>query len=515
MPFPINAVFSRHLEAMEVRICMPTPLEPSVKVTVINGYNKYKLEGIAVEPLNEAIDFSDRLFYNRSYFFTDNQEECLERLSHNQSDYSTFLSLYTGDISAGISVLVPFLPTKTSMLSAYDLSKLKSKDDSSALSNFGHFDLSVYIHLFLLLTLFLVCTGFALFVTLFRRKIVREMFFSRRGYKNVRFCPQTLTNLEQRPSMTKAIQSTVKKCCRIIQQSSIHLKHIFFLFALLCLFMMAFFYGAYSTNRIIMDQRRVIKTYEELIEDHAALVHFYDQLSEVSSRFQHSQAHTLRGKVWMKLSNEPGGREKNIVKRVDRDFTSQMKALFAKMEEAHSVIIATSFSNRALSWLICGCSPENELWTSTDHSDPSETERLEGWSVNYNSRLTDFMRISFRRLIESNLLELLTETGLIIGFQFSWQLAGTSTEHKFLQQRVCLGGGFEEKGTAAAKDMETHYYVTTFIFCAVIYVLALVVLLIELIVSWWCLNQDTFHGSAKIPNHRRREPRQRPFRPMY
>ena len=500
---------------MEVRICMQTSLQATVKVTVINGYKKYKLAGISTGPSNEAIDLNDRLFYNRSYFFTDDAKECLERLSSNQSDYSTVQSQYPGDISAGIAVLVPFLTEKTSILSAYDLKKIKSKDDSSALSNFKDIDLSVYLHLLILMTMFLACIGLTLFVTLYGEKIRRQVFFTPRPFHRVvRYWSEILINLNKRPPTTGSTQSTLEKCVLIIQQSSIHLKQLTFLFALLSFFVLAFFNGAYSTGRIIKDQRRIIKTYEELIEDHTALVFFYDQLRQMSPRFKNSEAVALRGRVWLKLTNQPGNRDKYVIKKFGRNIISQVKAIFASMEETHSVIIAASYSNLILSWLICGLSPENQLRTSLDFVDPSEIEILEGFSLNSNSALTHFMQTRFRRLIDSHVLLLLTYSGVSNAFELGWKLARTSTEHKFLHQKECLAGSSEEEDTASAKDMGTQYYVITFINCAVIYLLALAVLFIELTVSR-SQNQGKFDGSATIENQRRRGPRQGPFRPIH
>lgn len=466
---------------MEVRICSFTALNPTVKVTVINGYKKYRLDGMAVAPLNEGIDLNDRLFYNRSYFFTDDADECFTRLANNQSDSGNVLSLYPGDFSTGIEVVAPSSPAKTSILSAYNLMKIKSKDDASALANFRYFDHSIYFYLLSLSACFFIYIISKLFVTLYRRKISRELVRSSR--RSHRFSPLYMISESSNDSWTFKLIQLVKKSTRILKNSSKYFKGITFLFALLCLFLTAFFYGAYSTNHIIVDPRRIIRTYNELLNDQRARVYFYEQLTKASSQFVASEPKSLKNRIFSKLLNQPGGQKEYIFDDIDQNVCGQMNALFDSMEKDHSVVISSSYSNAVLSRLLCGCSSENELRTAINVADPCELEKLEGWSINSNSHLIDYVRSRFRRLAESYVLMLLANSGLRDSFDITWQVSGSSSGHKFHQQRVCVDAGSHEKATANTEGTDIHYYASTFILCFISYFIAAFILSIELVVS--------------------------------
>ena len=508
-----NAVQESECE-METRICLQIPRVASVVVKVINGYKKYILEGFASKTLNEVIDFNDHLFYNRSYFITTTADICLESVRYNESDFTTQLSFYGEETSSRILVPVPTISMKTSILSAYDLLKITSRERATALSNFSRFEIPVFVYLFFLVLSFTLAIGLSVFISWYRVELIRRMTFSyrRRPHEFRVFWRQPKAFSPKKAGMTELIDRTWRGFVSVMTGSSSTFKWISFLFSLLNLFMIGSYYGAFSTSNVIAEERHIIKTYGQLLKDPTALIYFYDQQSDSASLFRRSHANSLRGRVWRKLTRQPGRVEDYIIKGLGPNFIGLLKSSFNSMEQLGSVVITTTYSNTIFSWVLCGCSPEDELWRMIDFVDPSEKEKLEGWSVSALSNQIHYLTLKFRRLVDSGLIHSLIDKGVSSGLDFSSQFVGASAHHKLEQSRACIQKSTRRKASTVTKNIGYRYYATTSYLCFGLLAVAFVVLGLEKVTSLYFKHKKRPRRSKlkKCAPRRKRLP---PFRP--
>lgn len=501
---------------MNARICMEIPAVASVNVKIINGHKKYSLDGIGSRVLNEFIDFTDHLFINRSYYITSRVDICLQSLKHNESDFTSQLSFYGENSDSNILVPVPVIPMKTSMLSGYDLNTITSRDRATALSNFGRYEIPVFVYLFFLIISFTLAIGAKVFISSYRRNSIRMMNnTSKRNPHEFRvFWRKQQEQYHRQITLSKLINYTWKGFVSVITGSMTTFKWVNFLFALLCLFMISSYYGSFSTSSIIPEKRFVIKTYEQLINHPKALIFFYDQQSDTASLFRRSHRNTLKGRIWRKLIQQSNSKlNKFIIKSLDESFLPMLMNVFTKMQQLNSVVIATTYSNRIFSWLLCGCSPEDELWRMIDYVDPSEKEKLEGWSVSAHCYWIDYFTYKFRRLVDSGLIYSLIGRGVVTGLEVSADIAGTSLHHRLEQSRACIRESTSRHPSTITKNIGYHYYLSTLLLCLGQLTFAFIVLGVENVISFYLKKRKKKLSRARVNKRIRRRRRPPPFRP--
>lgn len=488
---------------MNTRICLQIPPVWTVRVKIIHGYKKYILGGPGSQALNEIIDFSDRLFCNNTWFIDQTDSLCLERVKKNESDLTIQLTFYGDELDTRLAIPVPSVSMKTCIVSGHDLLKINYLlDHATALSNFTCFEAPVFLYLSSLLILFAFVVGIAVYVNTFKTVLIRRwLYIHRRDPHEFRVFRRPSNPIASKRSMVSHVMyQTWKGCLSVVNSSSSRFKWLSFLFSLLYLFVVESYNGIYSTSSIVAEERHIIKSYEQLIDDPLAQTYFYAEQSDSVSTFRNAHPNSLKGRVWRKLTRQPGRTQNYIIRSLNEDFFQKLQNIFMNMDQLHSVVITTTFSNEILSWLLCGCSRDGELRRMIKFIDPSEREKLGGWTASADTNKVHYFTIKLRRLIDSGLYDSLLVRGVRSGLYFK-SLLNNSIQHDLEQSRVCIQESTIREASTVTKDVGYRYYVSTQYMCLTLLAIASLLLLIERLMI--------FIGKRKYRSKVKRNPRRR------
>lgn len=459
------------------RICFSTTLPPDVKESTVNGYTKYKLIQVGSQYYNEVIDAFDSLFKNRTYYFTGKSQECRKRITRNMSDLSSEFVVFDSIVPM-TRVPVPFAPSKESVTGAYDLTKIKEKEFSSALDNFRLLKREVYAVLIGLSIIFILLIALKVHYLIQNQQNVKmfHIFVSPSRKVSPSYKQTTSTRRLRRQSI--AIVTIYREIYQTLYGSCSNFKLVTFLISLLIFFVVAAFSGTYSTSRIVTQEPSVIESLIELIASETALPIFYNQQSVVSDEFERASVNSIKGQVWSKLMRSKVDLTTHIVDSLPLSFRGFASNIFREMEVNGSVIIADAEIARVFVHTICSTSPESELWHFVISTREDEREIILGWPFYQDFNEGRRVRLKIRNYFESGILWPWYLTTMDLAFEVGWDISGTSKKHKNIQHQACADP-YSSASAPDHEDIAIEYYLTVSYMLSSIFCVAFMILVVE------------------------------------
>lgn len=383
--------------------------------------------------------------YNTSIYFTTDTNECLDRLTNNESDLST-VYLPIQEFTDGYFVPHPLIGGRLQFIAAYNISDSDQpgEDVATVVDNFQLLDYEVYACSFFLLL------SFILFI------IARIWLFT------------SISHIK-RSSRLRRIMAEVGK---IFFYTSTRFKFITALYSMLAFYIMTSFLSVYKTSRVIVDRPFLPKSYQDSLDHESSFAFLYDQISNVSSEFRAAPASSLRGKLWKKLTD--AHRENDFENMDDpTQFAQLVHNMVFEITQRNSIFIAAPIIIPLLKSAGCGLSQENELHVIKVFADPSEPEFNYGNAVRKNSPFVDFIADRLLILLESSIAAHGFELGFD-QFEATARIAGTSKSHQWKQRVVCD----HENAFIVEPEVQAialHYFGSFFSSTLVIWAIALVI----------------------------------------
>ena len=433
------------------RFCMPTVTPVNIKRDV---HGKWILEGIKADRYLEGIEFSMRMLrpYNMSIYTTSRPEECLERLTHNQSDISNaFISIR--QLASGYFVPEVFSAGKVQFITGYNVSEdeVVGEETATALGNVALLQAEVYLCA-LLLTLAFV--GFI---------AARIWLFTRS------------------PRPEKKLRLIRKEVDAMFYYSSERFKLISTLFCVLCFYIITSFLCLYKTSHVIVEKPFYPKSYQESLDHKTSLAFFLDILAVVSDGFKSAPKDTVKGKLWIKLLASGRTDAYDYGQLNLAMLPMRVKNASREMTEFKGISVASPLSMPLLRSMACGGSPEGQLWIMKVSADPAEQEVIFGPALRKTSPFSSLYARRFKRSFETHVLYRMYMRSLDL-IELAGSFMGTSSTHRWKQQVVCEN---EDAFTLdpEVKAIPLSYFRSFFLVCSVIWLLALIVNLVQ--IAWF------------------------------
>lgn len=413
-----------------MRFCLPTTVTVDAETKRgADGRLVYKLNGPATASYIEFMDLLDRLFYNRTYYFTSDVDECGIRMRQNLSDAETAYVSYFKNLTY-YTVPVPVMISKTSIVTGSNVDAVQSGDSASVMENFSRFQLDIYLWsiCLIMLLLFIIASKIFLFLDL------------KRHLKH-----QSIRRLE------KSKNSSLLYCAagKIIQHawntffgSSNAFRWLGYLFTLFSFLLITFFLCSYSTSKVIVEEPFIVKNYQELLDTERSIPMFYDLVSQVSHQFRDAPVQSIKHKVWLKLHQLCDNPSDYIFTENSENPRENMLHVVDKLEKDKSVFITSSLMANLLRTFGCGSSSDGssgdreEFWRLIIVSDPHEHEDIFGWPLSKRLEGDKMFPRKVNRLVYS---------GILVDYfnkqtdasAFASSLAGTNPHHLYRAMRIC------------------------------------------------------------------------------
>ena len=240
-----------------IRVCVTSPIPFSVNaVNGSDGRPQYKTD--APKGIVAIMKIVDRLFYHRSYHFTTGEEECVQRIQSNLSDFTTaFISM--GEQDKGYSVPVPLTISKNSIITGYDITKSKVSNNGDAITNFQLLEVPVYLTALTLIMLMMMIIAVRT-ITHYHHRMMKARILGRNMPTGARYL----------------IKIVYEEMYKAFYGSSNTSRYLTFLFTVLSFYMVSSFNAMFKTSQMALEEPKVVKTYRELLDSEEALPLFYD-----------------------------------------------------------------------------------------------------------------------------------------------------------------------------------------------------------------------------------------------
>lgn len=453
-----------------MRICLTTTTKVELK-TAQDG--SYRIEGYGSHNYMEFARIADQLFYkNFTLFSTTNDEECMDRLRSNQSDVSTAMSPYFGNLK-DYQVPVPMFLSRLSFMTGYDFEAKspKTKECGSVFDNFTLFAPSAY---------FWTCFLLFVFVTFIAVK-------TSINWNHKKCFLINLKRLKKRAVHSRfkcTFAQVSKEVRRTFYCTSEQFRLVSLLFVILCFYLVKFFAISYKTSQIIVEEPFVVDSYEKLLGDKDALPAFYDVIARTSEKFQHSPKNTVKGRIWSKLM-EANVDVNDFIRggnntRKGPDLLALVRRQFKLMDEKHCVLFASSVTINLLRTIYYASSPDGELWRIFVFADESEDEDLLGYPLSNFYENKKYFVARIRRLFEYFIINKFYIKALDAS-KLGYALTGASKEHQFKQNLIC-SDDFSHEIHVQVDGIRVNYFRSFFVTVFISYFTAGLVQVAELIV---------------------------------
>lgn len=442
---------------MILRQCLVTPIEGMTAVRKDDG--SWTLEGSPSEESLASMLLMERFGrpFNSTFYATSENDECLQRIVNNQSDFVNYL-MPLQTISDDYHAQIPLFIGQTQFIAGFKSIEGKggAKDTATVFTNADLLQLPVYLWaLFTVISLVLfVCIR----VFMFHREMPR------------------CSLIQRRTTLTQRIGGELSG---VFYYSSHHFKLITLLYSLLCFYLVTSFLCLYKTSHIIAENPFYPKTYEQSLRDETSLLLYYDQFAAVSNGFRDASVGSVKRKLWDKLM--ASSRKDDIFSR-DKDAAQlaiTLKKFASGILNSRDIAAASSVMIGILKSFACGLSSEDELYFLRILSDPSEAELIT--STVFSKRFAGVRTLerSYRRGSESHIVihhyMLTTDVSYI-----SFEIAGTSRNHQWRQHLACTSP------EALEQQVDVHgiplsYFHSFFVACVSVWAVASLVNLCEIL----------------------------------
>ena len=445
------------------RTCLSTLIPMDIKS---HEDGSYEVIGPGGEQYLEFLKIFEQLFNvkNSSIYSTISIEECLERLNDNQSDFTSAMFPHS-ESSDNYMVHAPFLPSKISFISGYDMNRKQMipKDCADVFYNLTLLEPSIYFCSFLLI--------FSL-----------ASIISVKTFMHIRMRRRNISSRRKKPY---EISFIIKCTLRQMRMALYGRKHRWtgLLLSILLFYLITSFMLIYKTSQIIMDEPFMVKSYQDLLMDKTALPLFYDPVIKVSTRFKNAPKDTLKGKIWSKLIDAFPKKDPIIEKEFMirgnipvEDAVKYVRRTFKKMHEDHSIIIGSSATINVLKTFYCGTSPENELWRILTFSDESEHEILMGFALSnfypHQKFYTQRMRRQFEQYIISHFF--IVSQNMI---ETSQRLSYITSQAR--KQELACSDSYSVEKEIHVEAITLDYFLTFFLFLIILFMLGVIIFAME------------------------------------
>lgn len=347
--------------------------------------------------------------FNTTFVLTLGSDICVERFEKNLSDVSAVLKPLHAD-SPNFWVPEPTISGKVQFLTGYSLKEVQAKDSATVLTNMSLLKPQVYLWSLLCIIIFI------LFIKV--RTALRLRPSTRRKYL---------------PFFVR------REISAMFYRTSEHFKLITHLYSILFFFITTVFMCLYKTSHVIVKEPFYPTNYEESLNHPTSTAFFYDQFCVSSSSFRDAPPGSVKHALWNKLLASGKKEEFRFDDMADKPGRlGQLISLVpVEMMQLKSIAVATSMVIKILQTLVCGVSPEGDLWWTTVLSDPSESETIYGFAAAHHAPFIDFFRKMQRRYFESHVMARHYHRSFDITEPAN-QLSPASKQHKQEQHMVCF-----------------------------------------------------------------------------
>lgn len=465
-----------------LRVCLVTTNRVEVSQAP-NG--KWRVQGTGSDMYEEGISLFMQMFQwrNLTFYLTPLLDECLERMKNNVSDLASNQLSYFRNLTHH-SVPVPFLPTQIEMLTGYNLEERNepAEDTATVFTNFESFHFSVHLAvLFLMLAFLAIIIARITIHTSHRKKFAH--LHSRR---------------------VKCEKSVAVRVCKqmtlVILGESVHFKLIALLCSILLFFLITSFNCLFKTTRVVVEEKFVVKTYEELLEHKAAMPLFFNAVGSIVDKFEGKPESDVHGKIWSKLASLS---HEELAKFVVEGDISGLEAIgvlrfyFKQMNDQKSVALVPSTLTLFLKTLLCATSSGSDIWKILRFVDPSEPEEILGYGLSNHCTDSHHFERGMKRGYESSVLNHYYFRALDVR-DILYELQSTPMAKRHKQNLVCDGESlFDPKPQVNAIPL--RYFVSFIIALTVNVLFALMVLTHEKLSAKRKQRQSRSQSHSVIP----------------
>lgn len=397
---------------------------------------------------------------NATYHFALGHDECLIRMRNNESDIGLD-SLPLSNMIDGIILSTPIFPTKISVTTGYKLNmnEIRPHESATVMANLGL--MSPTVHLSVLGLVFLaICVVFTSILIQFNYQ--REI--RRRRRSNSVHIKRVLKKLK-------------KELALIYYGSSSKFRWISFLFFMLTLIMVTVFNCLYKTSQIIIPPRFFIKNYQMMLDDAQALPVFFSK--EIADTFQFSPEESVKNKIWNKLIDSKADLKRHINTGMHYALELDIqRQVFEMMSANNTCLLMFDWTNLYSKVILCGISPEDELWKLIEFTDKVEKEELLSYQFSDHYSEKQSKNKLYRSALEGHLivpafLNQIEELKIILN-----DLSLSSKSHRYEQSRVC-SDDFKPDPNLSVKPIGISYFASFFAACLIIFVIAYILNMLE------------------------------------
>ena len=437
----------------------------AISTTNVNAVQRpdgsWTVEGVEAEQFVDTILILEKWArpFNSTFYVTLNADECLQRLIKNESDFTNlFIPLQT--VSPYYHAPETVLPGRNLFITGYNTSETiePGKDTATVFTNVELLQPEVYMWSLI----FLIC--------IFSFVATRVFIHSR-------------NRMMSRAGKTPLTRVILRQVAGVFYHSNERFKLITLLYAVFCFYIVTTFLCIYKTSHVIADKPSYPTSYQESLDHKKSLFTYYDQFVVVSKGFRFAPPGTLKRKLWDKLEAS-GLHEKYLVDPENTSPTS-LPALITRYALAivvdKSIGVASSITMPLLKSLICGFSPEGQLWFLKVLSDPIERETIYGYATSKDFIGAETLKKTLRRSFEGQVTQHHYDLALEVT-HIATKVSGTSKAHQWKQHLACT------HEQALMPDVVVHavplaYFHTFFLACALIWTAAFVINFIQILSS--------------------------------
>lgn len=350
-------------------------------------------------------------------------EECLERLGANDSDFASGMFSYFSQSADGYTVPVPMFVSIANILTGYKITHSKDQTIScaSVFDNLSFLEPPVYMVSLLLLVLLIAIICLTVAARFHHSYSVNRII--------------STGNVQRR--WTRLLTKTANEVHTLTRRRESTFKLISVLYSVLSFYLITSFMCLYKTSQVILVKPPIVTSYEQLLQSTHSVPIFYDVLFQVTDEFKNAVASSFESRVWQRLQRSP--RAKRLIVTGDNqgaEIISLLRVCFSRIVNEHDVIIAKSLMVKMIKTLTCASSPESEKWRLMVFVDKNARESLLGYALSrtytHPRYFSERMRILFESKLIHHYFDIATDASWL-----AYLLTGASKRHQQEQNYAC------------------------------------------------------------------------------
>lgn len=402
----------------------------------------WTVDGMGAEVLIPTVRLWEDMFapLNSSFYVSAEPQGCIEHIENNLSDTSSLLVPIRTE-SSHFTVRDVIAASRVEFISGYSIleEEIDGKETATVFSNLDLLEGEVYGWYLVLVTTFFV------FINL---KIA--LFSPLRDEFNPLKSPM------------KFIDAVRHELSAVFYNESDEFKWITMLYSLSCFYVITSFLILYKTSHVVVKKPGIAQSYEDTIRIKSSVAIYYDQFAESSSSFRDAPRDSVKGEMWAKSVAAKTNEFFDQAGKDPTEFRNIMDLASNMVTEMKGIIVAMTFVIPVLKAMICGVSPENQLFYMFVNSDPSESEEVLGYPYSDSYQLSPSWYSRHRRIFETYLVPYYYKSRFEkFGSDVAHMMSGPSETHKWRQSIACEDPD-AFRNDPPVKAIPLHYFTSFF-----------------------------------------------------